>query len=367
MHARRTNRAAPAQQRRLLAPVMLCLLLAGSPALADREVDLTFDSSGLAGVDFGGTNLLASSTPGVRQVLLTDEAIDWNTREHPHPLPQRRFTEAATDPAESSFDADQRMFRQRYPWGRLTVRYAPTGSGLKMTVTVDNTSKRAIHAITVDLLTLDLPPATRHGVLSSIEHWARDHWNLASPHVPRLQSEALRGVLVSGQPGRPVHQRFEPRGKTLALTLTAGGDAEVYDRTFVSRPIPAGASDSYAVELRLAGAETDFMALAGDVFEAYAEKFPMTLDWPDRRPIGMMMFGDHRTTEDNPRGWRHGMGGLRHGRSRMTMRSSASGRMRSARPATMSPTSGPSACRGSSSGTRPASSSTRRPTTASRG
>jgi hypothetical protein len=40
-----------------------------------------------------------------------------------------------------------------------------------------------------------------------------------------------------------------------------------------------------------------------DLYQAYAKLHPPTLSWPDRRPLGMLMFQGDKLGEANPRGW----------------------------------------------------------------
>src|SRR5207248_647299 len=67
-----------------------------------------------------------------------------------------------------------------------------------------------------------------------------------------------------------------------------------------------GASLNFSISLRLGPGQSGYDELAADVFAKYAHQFPRVLEWPDRRPIAMLILastGAEHHSATNPRGW----------------------------------------------------------------
>src|SRR5262249_18070178 len=72
--------------------------------------------------------------------------------------------------------------------------------------------------------------------------------------------------------------------------------------------IPAGTTDRYRIAVCVLRAGESPESVLGDVFANFAARFPATLHWQDRRPIGLLILAGHgKTTQanpGNPRYWR---------------------------------------------------------------
>ena len=68
-------------------------------------------------------------------------------------------------------------------------------------------------------------------------------------------------------------------------------------------PIAAHKSVATTLTLRF-GTRDSEASIATDIVRAFAESFPFTLDWRDRRPIGALFLATSQAhPERNPRGW----------------------------------------------------------------
>ena len=90
---------------------------------------------------------------------------------------------------------------------------------------------------------------------------------------------------------RQLEEGRAEKGETWWLTLSVGGDRQLYHDRYASRPIAPGGSDTYTVWLRFGNA-SDPMAPAKEALEAYAKAHPMLFKWEDRQPIISTMIGD---------------------------------------------------------------------------
>ncbi len=69
-------------------------------------------------------------------------------------------------------------------------------------------------------------------------------------------------------------------------------------------PIEPGDTGTLKGSLRVAPSGTPTTEMAADVYEAFAARFPFVLDWPDRRPIGVIFLANSgQNWPTNPRGW----------------------------------------------------------------
>jgi hypothetical protein len=83
------------------------------------------------------------------------------------------------------------------------------------------------------------------------------------------------------------------------LWVSLDGGANVEDR------IPPGGTREFEVEFRFGPPGSDGLELGRETLESYADRHPMALRWPDRRPIGLDMISliGLPATPTNPRAW----------------------------------------------------------------
>ncbi len=294
-------------------------------AIAGDAVKPSYDANGLTGVAVGKHPGITNGKIRVTKVLLTQAYRDKNKEEHekqllipayndPYGGDNRTLRKGSVTPKATRFDADKKELTQEFPWGVLSVTYREGKNQLDLDVAIACTGKDVIEYLEADLLAFQPANGAKPGVLSNQPGWARCNANIGAPLV--LQSD-LRGgkmVVCSPSPGGPLTYRFlggkGPRRVQLRVGQPSTG-GEVFDGVWAVRPIPPKKTDEFTISLRFdrpGGTPTDRWAMARDAAANFRKRHPFMLKWPDRRPIGAVHLGDTRTSEANPRGWRHAMG-----------------------------------------------------------
>jgi hypothetical protein len=96
----------------------------------------------------------------------------------------------------------------------------------------------------------------------------------------------------------------DPRG---TLEVMNHHDYEDGGSPFPYWPVPAGGSVHFRIALRFVGPNPDPLAVCGDLFAAFARRYPVMeniLEWKDRRPIAQVFFESGSTNGGrNPRKW----------------------------------------------------------------
>lgn len=218
---------------------------------------------------------------------------------------KRDFTELSTDRVERRYDADTNEVVLVFEWGQVEIRPAETEKGLTIEVEVKNETEKVIEDIEATLYEVDVPAGVKIQNPRSASGC-----NLGGPTLRRALFGDTQLLWVSSQPNRPMRQTLKKvDDQRLQLRFQAGspdGGKEIFDGVWDVRPIRGGESDKYEFGVRLGESDENPYNVASDVYEAFGEAYPSTLDWPDRRPIGAVHVADSRTSEENPRGWRHG-------------------------------------------------------------
>jgi hypothetical protein len=190
----------------------------------------------------------------------------------------------------------------------VRCRYTATGSRLDLDIRVVNRSKElTLNAVMLQPMTLKFPSAVTdyNGVTPLMRN--------GIGHPPALTVRWSDGTMALCH--------TDPAQRPLALTLPWAADRPantvfpVWVNTFrhlamptswpvIERPVPPGQTQQYRVSLRFGPKGADEEKLAPDVLAAFREKHPVTLDWPDRRPIGSLFLSSAGLgSRTNPRGW----------------------------------------------------------------
>jgi hypothetical protein len=194
-----------------------------------------------------------------------------------------------------------------YPWGAVTCNYSAVGDQLRIEVSVTNRSSATIAETFLRLISL----LRSTGPASMIEG---SEGGIGGPNVRIIPYGAVRLYVADERIAKPLNMTVGAIGANSAVFL---------DSTFVifspplinnqltripaEHPIPPGGSDSYSFSLRFAPQTASAPVVLSDLFRRWAERYPMTLNWPDRRPIGQLILASHGLSAppnpNNPRYW----------------------------------------------------------------
>ncbi|MCE9587576.1 MAG: hypothetical protein K8R57_04605 [Verrucomicrobia bacterium] len=250
-------------------------------------------------------------------------------------------------PQSTSYDAAKRQLTQTFAWGEVVRTYQVVPEGVNIEVTVRNNSSKTLAQFDQRLFTLKMPgntgpatttealyfgqaaPAAKGDTLSgpvalplvgeagysdgrgkdsravvattpeTKKHlklnWETDTWvepwNRKERAKKKLTGYAVNDPVAMDLALRQLEEERAEKGETWWLTLSVGGDRQLYHDRYASRPIAPGGSDTYTVWLRFGNA-SDPMAPAKEALQGYAKAHPMLFKWDDRRPIIPTMIGD---------------------------------------------------------------------------
>ena len=276
---RRTRAAAAA------AAAVILFAAAAGPTRAATGAGLAvgFDGNGLSELDWQGTPLL---TGGVELADLKLNGGD---------ATGDTFTKTA-----STFDPATRTLVQTYSWGTISVAYRPdpAAGAVRTTVAVHSTGPRTVTRFGLTLLRFRPPAPIGKG----------DHFNGWDGNGLILHTRPDDFPIVTADWGSG---RLAVCGDDLTSEapfgfqpLTDKGEDAVLVQFTDRQPIAPGKTRTAALSVRVAAAATPTEAFVGDVLHAYAAKYPSTLKWTDRRPIGSAFLATSVAGyAHNPRGW----------------------------------------------------------------
>jgi hypothetical protein len=175
---------------------------------------------------------------------------------------------------------------------------------LHLTVTYRNTGKRAIGRIEDRPLVVQFPSRPK----GKMWKWGYD---------VTTDTEDAPGVIVADWGDSKLLVCVEPgstapgaadaaRPMTIGFLGNFGGNAvnAVLFRTVFQPALEPGKQWTFRAALRFASGETPAAEVAKDIYAKFAEAYPFTLNWPDRRPVGTIFLARTATKwPTNPRGW----------------------------------------------------------------
>ncbi len=267
----------------------LGLLLPGGSLGAMPEdnaaLHVTFGASGLQTLTYGGAILEdLGSYPGDRFTIGHMKATDLGGK----PQTGGQYTWGENNEGHTWNRAAQ-TWSYRYSWGSVDVAYAVTANTLNLTVTTRNDPNSGVvfDGASISPLTLHFPTLPAGFGQPNYPQLAL---NTTGPSVTTADYGRGQVVAVVPDPRRPLYSGFFPAGgpgiayKTLISGTTPDGLATFQPHN--DRKLRPGQTDSYTVSLRFAPSGTPAEAVAGDAYRNWANTFPATLQWADRRPIG---------------------------------------------------------------------------------
>jgi len=185
-----------------------------------------------------------------------------------------------------TWDAADKTWAYGFSWGSIRVQYQQQGDALKFVVTESNRSGSNItfDGASIYPVVLHLPrvpvafgePGDSHVIA-----------NIDQPSVVAADFGAGEAVLSSLDDGTPLYTGFQPVGKDFAYaTLISGTAPDGFLHPTQGRLLRPGQTDTFTIRLRFVSAGTPASAAAPDAYKAFAQQWPETLHWTDRRMIG---------------------------------------------------------------------------------
>lgn len=266
--------------------LMPAALAVGPVTAADLVV--TTDDAGLT-IEHGGHVLLAPEDGLATVFMMTPETGDKAC------LPK---------PTKRTWNPTARRLEMTFPWGAVSVSYAPRGASLECRARITNTGSAAIASLELFVLPLRLS-RTR----------ANDQ-AVAGPLGARLTHPGGAVALVNGDADTvcKVRHHFPVKSGGLPIELQNRtpriAKHPVVDNRWFNEEgvtIPPGATVEWTCELFFGDSEATLVKLVPGLVERYRAERPMTLTWDDRRPIGTI-FWSHpfQKWPTNPRGFNFG-------------------------------------------------------------
>lgn len=187
-----------------------------------------------------------------------------------------------------SWNAGDRTWTYSFDWGSISLQYVVNGNSLDMNVTARNYSGSGVifNGAVIYPLTLHFPQLPVGFVDSTYEQLA---FNTTGPSVTLADFGAGEVASVLTDATRPLYTGFEPAGPLFTYYPIISGTGLDNMATFFprnERPVRPGEVDSFTVSLRFAPSGTPASDLAADAYRNWAQAWPQTLTWNDRRIIG---------------------------------------------------------------------------------
>jgi len=294
----------PPKHTSWIALILLVVAWGSSPVDAAPKVRIRFDARGLSSITVDGREFLADGSARLTQVVL-------ERRDLSKPgLGGYAFEKQDLSMPCVSVDASAATVRRAYGWGTVAFAYKAGPGRLTVTVTITNTSDRALAMFDLALGRIRLPEAPKNlkkgrgrivsthdnlGVVTA--DWGAGkllaccetidppmHFGLDRP-ADKAGTEfpiRMRGQVYTPQPGKHViHPYGLPR-------------------------VEAGKSQTLTFSLRFASGDADTDKFLADLYAKFRAVHKPTLVWKDRRAIGMIMLSSTykgHVSKTNPRGW----------------------------------------------------------------
>lgn len=254
---------------------------------AAPPVAATFDDHGLAALSYGAPQFIKSSALQTGGVFFADE--------------EGRAVAADLSNPAISFEAGARRLSSSWPWGAVRCRYTLEGQRLNLELTIENDTAGPLSGIELDLLELQFPRRP-----------AGKSWEQRLPmigdndgDITAVVADYGTGVLTfcNDDPTSAIRAGFAPGAAPPSETwrVRVASPEDFGERKVFVAPRSA---QTFHFSLRFTEPGVPLKTIVGDVMEKFAAVHPFRVQWPDRRPIGMLMLASHHhSSPTNPRGW----------------------------------------------------------------
>lgn len=265
---------------------LTALLFSALPVFTAAQTDLQvrFGNNGLQQVIYKGSLLEdVSGYPGdgfhIGHMKITD-------------LGGRQLTGPQFDWGEENsgrnWNPSTHTWTYNFVWGSIAVQYVQNGNSLDMNVTARNNagSGAIFDGAVIYPMALHFQQLPAGFGDSAYEHLA---FNTTGPSVTVADFGAGQVASVLTDAEKPLYTGFEPAGPLFTYYPIISGTTLDNMATFFprnDRPVAPGETDAFTVSLRFAPSGTPASAMAADAYQRWAQTWPQTLQWADRRIIG---------------------------------------------------------------------------------
>jgi hypothetical protein len=267
---------------------------AAAAKIVTSGLNVAFDATGISKVSYKGETLFDAVTHPYERLSI----YNYTVRHADGTVEQKSGA-----PLSSSFDAAMREATWDYAWGTIACKYIVDADQLKIDVTITNThSTDTITAVTVSPVTFRFPEMP-----DGFKGWPQLAYNVNGPTVVAANYESGQVVITNDDVMEPLTVGFMSSNTTATemrynvLVSTANASKPTFQRA-----VGPQQSDTHSLSLRFGYAGASVEALAGDVYQRYVSLHPSTLNWDDRRAIGMIFMPENTTqgfSLTNPHGW----------------------------------------------------------------
>src|SRR5271165_4305825 len=266
---------------------ILLLAAPGGGLWAQYTPAISFNNVGLSSLQVAGTQFLAFG----------DFRLDGLTFQTPGGL-------LVAGDVTGTLSVNGQTVTRVSSWGTIQINYSVSGNRLNVAITVNNQSPNIIADIWMEPFGIQFPSTPAEWFYPLVVN------SIGQPAIQQTTYNNGVMVLAANDITKPIQLGYpwsfnSPTNTIFPLQLNTGlvnGYPTQYQA--INRPIPAGGSDTFAFSLRFGPPGSTEETLAPDIYQAFATAFPMTLNWPDRRPIGALFLSTAAAGyPTNPRGW----------------------------------------------------------------
>lgn len=268
-----------------------------TPASSPATAGLSFSvgARGLDSLTFNGHKLIASPRSGELEPAKSFVASAFGN------LLQRQPAATATPrPANDTVELT-------FPWGRVTCTYGAMHDALLLKLDVTNNGAEAIGELPLRLMELTFPTVPTAKTLDAgmfgFGFKGEAH---PLPEYPLVADHTYVAPIIEVNFGADT-LNFCSDDLESALGIPFATNpitGTTYPFILTGRAIEPGQTKTFRASLRFSSPHKAISDLSADVVRRYGERHPFQLNWPDRRPIGMIFLASSGVKEPgNPRRW----------------------------------------------------------------
>ncbi len=258
-----------------------------TPFLARAQTSVSAGPKGLASFSYNGVSYLGGGQScSALSVLLRQGG-------------QNRSGQVQLVNSQVNYGPGVVSILRMYRWGTLKCVYSAAADYVRANVTIKNATSAALASVRVIVVSLKTPDGQTSRMPGSDD-------NLGGPDVLMVSYKGSKLFIGNQQVGRPLGLNAPIMGGSLDILINSEV-APPQAHAPVTRPIQPGGSENYWLTFRFANPADQPYVVMKDLFERWRARFPGTLNWTDRRPIGMLVLGRRGPNVPfnplNPRYW----------------------------------------------------------------